>query len=244
MRTVCLVSHCWHYSRCLVYQLSSLALFPPEKVRVVATVFYCEEDEPTVAALQFFAEQEPFASNRVVLNRCALDRPLLLKRAIGRNWIAERTTADVVWWTDADYLFRQGALDSLADLDLEGPRLFFPRVTYFTRDRETGDAYADRARQPAILDIDPADFIEHHPGKAIGGVQIVPGDVARAFGYCKDRWRHQNPAAADCVTFHRNWSDTAYRTILGDGKRIKGTPIEMPGVYRIRQTEFGVVDQR
>ena len=39
-----IVSHCWHYTRLLGYQLSSLVCHPPKAVEVVMTVFYSETD--------------------------------------------------------------------------------------------------------------------------------------------------------------------------------------------------------
>jgi hypothetical protein len=49
-----IISHCWRYSRLLTYQLSSLVLYPPQQVRVTATVFLTEEDTPTVDVVNFF----------------------------------------------------------------------------------------------------------------------------------------------------------------------------------------------
>ena len=51
-----IVSHCWHYSRLLTYQLSSLVLHPPTEVAVTVTVFLAEEDEDTVFTLVFSVE--------------------------------------------------------------------------------------------------------------------------------------------------------------------------------------------
>jgi len=52
------VSHCWNYSHFLVYQLSSLVLFPPHKLDVTMTVFYSPEDKKTAELLAFFKEQK------------------------------------------------------------------------------------------------------------------------------------------------------------------------------------------
>jgi len=268
MRTVEIVTHCWRYSRVLTYQLSSLVLFPPKRVKVVVSLFYCgdcDEDEATCDIGNYF-NQVLHRSGRtdVVMKPRALPRQQLLNRSIGRNIVAQSTEADIVWFTDCDYLFRSGCLDSLADIDLDAAPLFRPAQTWFTKDRETGDEYAAKADEPDVInmygddyialmknpvtwDIDPADFVPHKPGKAIGGIQIVPGDVARKIGYCPDIPKDQRPVADDCYDFKRNFSDTRFRKqigqkIIGDGKRYRGLPVDIPGVYRIRQTQFGQVD--
>jgi hypothetical protein len=237
MRTVTIVTHCWRYSRVLTYQLSSLLLHPPKNVEASIFVFYTREDQPTRDVIDFFLGQRWLG---MAFGGVDIPRTHLLNRSIGRNRACREVPADVFWFTDCDYCFGEGALDALAEVDLKSSRLFYPETTWFTKDRETGDAYADRAQKPAVLEIDPADFVEHRPGKAIGGIQIVPGDVAREFGYCPDVAKHQTPVPADCFLFKRNFSDTTFRKHLNT----KGTPIDVPNVFRIRQSEFGQVDSR
>src|SRR5690554_6444054 len=53
-----IVSHCWRYAHMLVYQLSSLVLYPPRELTVTMTVYYCEEDQATVDLLTFFSTQQ------------------------------------------------------------------------------------------------------------------------------------------------------------------------------------------
>ncbi|MBX2825316.1 MAG: hypothetical protein KTR33_11350, partial [Gammaproteobacteria bacterium] len=52
-----IVSHCWRYSHMMLYQLSSLVLYPPAECTVTMTVCYSEEDTDTKELLDFFAEQ-------------------------------------------------------------------------------------------------------------------------------------------------------------------------------------------
>ncbi len=239
-----IVTHCWRYSRVLTYQLSSLVLHPPKDCDVVATVFYSRDDLATVRVLEFFrpqfAEQyffRPQSANRRGLRAWPLPTADLLNRAIGRNAACRNTNADIVWFTDCDYVFGEGCLDALAATDLPVEKKLFYPPTKFTVDHATGDAYAERAAEPAVLDIDPADFKPHKCGKAIGGIQIVPGSVAREYGYCPNHKRHQRHINGE--EFKKNTSDKTYRQILGVGG---GTRIELPNVYRIRQTDMGMVD--
>jgi hypothetical protein len=117
-------------------------------------------------------------------------------------------------------------------------RLYFPRVTLFNITKASGDAYSDRAVVPGIYDIDPADFVEHRPSKAIGGIQIVPGDVARRYGYCDGQENLLRPVTDGRWQVTRG--DTAFREILGT----RGRAIDLPNCYRIRQSVEGEVDSR
>jgi len=237
MHKIEIVSHCWRYSRVLRYQLSSLLLYATS-ADVTMTVFYTPEDSPTVAILK------TFRNHIAGLRAWPLPRPQLLARAIGRNLAAQQTLADVVWFTDCDYLFGPGCLQTLAAADLSGSPLWFPPLTHFTKTRQLGDNYAHWA-DPAligddvVLEIDPLHLTQHRLRRAIGGVQIVPGDVARKFGYCDGNQRQQRPVADDDTNFRRNHSDKHFRRSLGTG----GSKLDLPNVWRIRQSQFGRVDQ-
>jgi len=263
MRTIEIVSHCHRYGRLLNYQFSSLYLYPPKRCKVILTVYHCWEDEFTKDVIRHFglfqggrgSRYTPAMEDRPMLvpdtrlqefdvpeTLCfwpvCVPKEKLLRRSMGRNSSASMTTADVVWFTDADYFFGEGALDALAEADLSGGKIFFPRVTYYNATHANGDQYAARIDKPQIADIDPADFVEHRPGKAIGGVQIVPGDVAREYGYCpEEKW--QQPVTDG------EWKDTkedmAFRRTL-DPERKRGLPLDIPNVFRIRQVNTGEVD--
>jgi hypothetical protein len=122
----------------------------------------------------------------------------LCRRTIGRNMAALATTADWVWFIDCDYIFGEGTLDALATvLPTVDADLVYPCVV--------------GAR--AIT-------------KAIGGAQIVRGDVARRDGYCRDvpelhtplqQWIHETP------------EDVRFRELLGTD----GTPIYIPNLGRL-----------
>ncbi|MBL9090229.1 MAG: glycosyltransferase family 2 protein [Planctomycetaceae bacterium] len=227
-----IVTHCWRYSRLLHYQLSSLYLFPPTVVQVMVCV-YCadrEHDPLTADVLDFFRHQQ--APPTVVVDVRQFEPPRLFRRAIGRHHAARRTTADWVWFTDCDMVFRDGAIDSLADhLEATTERLLYPRQVMLHRTHALGDAAIERAKgAKSCLDIDPSEFKPKQYSRAIGGVQIVLGSVVREFGYCpEERW--QRPADR----WQRCTEDTAFRKRLGT----KGTSIDVPNVFRMRHSECG-----
>lgn len=224
------VSHCWNYSHLLLYQLSSLVLFPPEKLDVTMTVFYSEEDIDTVRLLEFFATQSVFG---VTWNWQPLPRQKLLRRGIGRNQAALQTKADWVWFTDCDLMFWEGCLDTLAEL-LQGrtDALVFPE-----EERTTDLLAADNpmlqagAGEPKVLGIDTSSFISRHPSKATGPLQIAHGDVCRAVGYCRNIGPYQQPTES----FAKCHEDRAFRWLIGS----QGLPLPIPGVYRIRHVSKG-----
>tara|TARA_Y100000310_G_scaffold342397_1_gene445489 strand:- start:806 stop:1582 length:777 start_codon:yes stop_codon:yes gene_type:complete len=244
-----IVVHCFRFSRVLAYQLSSLVLWPPKKTEFRLSVF-CgeEEDDSTMRMLSFFI------SNTNIGERSKLwihgrSLPNLLNRAIGRNFAAKQTTADVVWFCDADYVFGDGYLDALAETccqfqrqaeDKFPKRLLFPREIQISNTHELGDDYARRVTQPAIVNIDPKDFKPHRIRKAIGGLQVVPGHIARKYGYCDGQKRTLKPRTDS--TWKPTTCDIRYRKSLNGGKDWPGTPIDLPNLFRIRQSVAGVVD--
>lgn len=224
------VSHCWNYSHLLVYQLSSLVLFPPKKLDVTMTVFYSEEDTDTVRLLGFFATR---SVPGVTWSWQPLPKQQLFRRGIGRNQAALQTKADWVWFTDCDLMFRDGCLDTLAErLQGRTDALVFPR------EERTTDLLAEDnpmlragAGEPGVLDIDTTSFISRHPSKATGPLQIAHGDVCRVTGYCRNIGLYQQPTER----FAKCHEDRAFRWLL----RTQGEPVDVPGVYRIRHIVKG-----
>lgn len=224
-----IVSHCWNYHHLLAYQLSSLALHPPSDVSVRMTVFFATEDAGTTALLQYFGTMQIAG---VEWNWQPLDRPRLMRRAIGRNLAARTTTADWIWFTDCDVVFQRGALDALGAA-LQGRRdvLVHPREEWITALLPEGDPMLHAAREPRIVEVDASRFSPRTLKEATGPLQITHGDVARACGYCHSLPVYQKPA--------RRWrkahEDRAFRWLL----RTKGMPVEVPGVFRIRHQSKG-----
>ncbi|NVJ60605.1 MAG: glycosyltransferase family 2 protein [Gammaproteobacteria bacterium] len=225
-----IVSHCWQYAHFLVYQLSSLVNYPPEKVKVTMTVYYSEEDQNTAAVLKQFSQ---YAIDNVEWNWQSLPKFHLFRRAIGRNHAAKQTKADWIWFTDCDLLFHEHCLDALGD-SLTGRTdvLTFPRqekVTSLLTDEDPILAF-DKTKIE-LKDIDTSQFVVSERGRATGPLQITHGDVAREYGYCESLSYYQRPSEKWCKAYE----DRAFRWLL----RSKGEPLEVPGVYRIRHVFKG-----
>lgn len=224
------VSHCWNYSHFLVYQLSSLVLFPPRNMDITMTVFYSEEDVNTVRLLNFFATQ---SVPGITWNWRPLPRQKLFRRGIGRNLAALETKADWVWFTDCDLMFRDNCLDALAEL-LQGrtDALVFPQEERTTDLLEEDNPMLRAGSgEPQVLDIDASTFVSRYPSKATGPLQIAHGDVCRAVGYCRGIRLYQTPVEQ----FAKCHEDRAFRWLVES----HGLPLPIPGVYRIRHVEKG-----
>jgi hypothetical protein len=224
------VSHCWNYSHLLAYQLSSLVHQPPTRIDVTMTVFFCEEDVKTRALLDYFGAMEV---RGVTWNWCAVSKPILFRRAIGRNLAALGTTCDWIWFTDCDLVFRDGCFDALGEL-LQGRNdaLLFPREERCTSLLAGSDPMLQAGvAGPKLVEISTEQFTVRHRTRATGPLQITHGDVARAVGYCAGLQLYQQPSETWCKAYE----DRAFRWLL----RSQGVPIELPGVYRIRHVEKG-----
>ncbi|QKX16170.1 glycosyltransferase family A protein [Microbulbifer sp. YPW1] len=225
-----IVSHCWQYSHFLIYQLSSLALYPPTRATVTMTVYYNGEDTRTAAVLDFFGKQQVPG---VTWNWRELPKESLYRRAIGRNEAALATKADWIWFTDCDLMFREHCIDQLAEL-LQGRQdsLVFPsreRITSLLADDDPMLNF-DPA-ELRVIDIDDSRFVEQTRDRATGPLQIAHGDIARAGGYCDSLTYYQKPADSWCKAHE----DRAFRWLLGT----QGEPLDIPGVYRIRHVSKG-----
>lgn len=225
-----IVSHCWQYSHLLVYQLSSLALFPPKKLDVTMTVFYSPEDTRTAELLAFFSHQQVPG---VTWNWQPLAKQSLFRRSIGRNQAALATQADWVWFTDCDLMFRKACLDNLADR-LQGRRnaLLFPQQEHTTDLLEEDNPLLQTgSHTPQIVDIDTSAFTSRTMTKATGPLQIAHGDVCRKVGYCRRIALYQEPVNS----FAKCHEDRAFRWLL----QSQGEAVAVPEVYRIRHIAKG-----
>lgn len=228
-----IVSHCWNYSRLLTYQLSSLVLYPPQKIDVIMTVCYSAQDERTSEVLEFF---ETLSVPRVKWNWLELERNMLLRRANGRNLAALGTSADWMWFADCDMCFGSGALDSLvAATSSPTCQLAFPATILISKTHELGDRAIQRLKDEIrVADLEPDEFVPHRYGRAIGGVQIVRGDISRQHGYCKGTtWLRPMD------TWRRCHDDVAYRRIVAAAVKTSWQRILVPQVFRLRHTAIG-----
>jgi len=226
-----IVSHCWNYSRLLTYQLSSLVLYPPRATCVTMTVFLTQEDMATVRIVEYFTKI-PVPPN-IAIRSWYLPMERLVIRGIGRNLAGLATDADWVWFADCDYVFGPDALDALASCvrGTDTP-LAFPRTVFGSRSHAEGDeAILKASGEPRPQAVRFEDFLPQRMSRAIGGIQICRGDVARQRGYLKD-------AAFQQITFprwRRTREDAWFRRDLGT----RGEPIHLPCVFRIRHSHRG-----
>ena len=232
-----IVSHCWNYAHWLRFQLSSLVLHPPRQTRVVMTVIHSPEDKGTVELL---AEYGRMMIPNVVWNWVPVDKSKLFRRAIGRNLRAKATTADWIFFTDCDQMFYEGSLDALGE-SLQGRRdfLVFPRVAQCSqRISDPSEVTVDRGSgaDAKVVAIDTSLFHPVVHQKAVGGLQIVHGDVARAVGYCESLRFYQTPQNG----FTNTYEDRAFRWLLGT----HGIPVDIPHVYRIEHHHKGRYESR
>ena len=235
MKTLEIVTHAYaeklpDYAGDLIYHLSSLVLFPPTVGRVRMTVCYSPSDERVCRVLEWFT-----MNTQLNLNHIWQEVPELGRRTIGRNIAAKQTKADIVWFADGDFAFRQGCLDALFNLVWPDATMVFPRTVKISKDHEGGDAEVQRlGDRVGLVDINPLEYEDTYYRIAIGGIQIVPGDFAREWGYLgvgKEKWLQ--PARRP---FHDTLEDKIYRGYcLEHGKGVKS--IELPELYRIRQTK-------
>ncbi len=225
-----IVSHCWRYHHLLAYHLSSLVLHPPRDCRVTMTVFYAPEDEATSRMLEFFSEQKVPG---VEWNWQPLVRGELFRRAIGRNRAALATSADWIWFSDCDVIFHDRALDVAAGLLADHPDLLcFPREHGVSELLDSDDPMLQEAAGRAgIVRIDPDAFSPELREKAVGGFQILRGDAARTLGYCAAIPFYQRPVNR----WQKTHEDRTFRWILATN----GTPLDIPGLYRIRHRAKG-----
>lgn len=225
-----IVSHCWNYANILTYQLSSLVFFPPKEATVCMTVYYEEDDERTKEVLDFFAERHV---DNVRWNFCVIRKPYLLRRTIGRNLSALNTSADWVFFTDCDVLFRDQALDMLAEkLKTRSDLLVFPRYHMVTDLLPDDDQlFIDYTKTGILRDLDPSRFYIQERDRATGPFQITRGDAARLGGYCNAITYYHRPVKH----WRKCYDDRTFRWLLGT----QGTPIEVPGFYRLRHATKG-----
>lgn len=227
-----IVSHCWRYGHYLNYQLSSLVNHRTDKFDITMTVFYVEDDDKVVPVLDYFGRMD---IPGITWNWQPLSREKLFRRGIGRNLAAKNTDADWIWFTDADIIFHEGCLDTLAD-QLQGrdDGLVHPRIGLGTELLDEDDEILEKGRQgPALLDI-PLDQFTPYGGpreKAKGPHQITHGDIARACGYCDSIAYYQEPAGR----WMKTYEDRAFRWLIGT----HGTPLDIPNVCQIRHIVKG-----
>ncbi len=215
------------FASLLTAQLSSLILWPPKTCRVIFNVVYHPFDVATLNVLDAFwpSRDESEMPDNVTLCRWPMSKPELFRRGYMRNIICKQTAADLVWLADCDYLWGNGCLDALAAMTPDIDRLVWPHRYMIHKDHATGDAEIARITPGEVFTPDLTLFRRTSSGFAIGGMQILPRDVAR-LGYL-DGTKWSKPA------------EGATRFSYQEDRRYRGGPrkaIELPGVYRFRHS--------
>lgn len=188
-----IISHCFgpKYASLLNYHLSSLVLNETRKTTVVATIIYIAGDHTTEIILEYFKKiDRPW----IRWNFIPMTAQMVYQRPIGRNITARLTNADIVWFADCDHMFGDNCLDTLYPFPGDG--IYYPNTLLACGRRYTIHAINTIIKcemvTPNILDIDKTQFTPISIKRAIGGLQIVSGDIARKYGYLPDdeKWQH------------------------------------------------------
>lgn len=223
-----IVTHCYagdipQFAYMLDYQLKSLHSGLSGKWHQI-TVCCCSEDLLTVQVIK-----DHFELLRGRIKIMSLNRGELFRRSIGRNRAALNTSADLVWFTDADHWFTDQCFDHLINVHRslrKDPVLLWPGTVMKTIGTEWGD------RLPNSIN-DPVDYESARYSRAIGGVQIVNGNYCREFGYLNGHRKWMKPTDG-IRPFPDFRDDVAFRKAAGrHGDQIE---IDVPGIRRIRHS--------
>lgn len=242
MQSIELVVHCYAkerpwYAPLFCYQFSSLHFHQPE-CSVRLTLFCDKTDYVLSKFLDYFRGNNLFG---VDLNVVYKPAAVLSKRAIGRNEAALNTEADLVWFTDPDYVFGGGCLDALSESEWPTEAvLCFPHVIqeqyphWFDAKRSLELIYEPRLESLSAAEKQCC-FFRKSFYRAMGSIQIVRGDFARKHGYCPNRKQCQTPDTDPFGGCYSSQSDLDYRLFC---KRNANHPnfqqsLEIPNVYRM-----------
>lgn len=240
MKSLEIVSHCHNseevpiYSNLLQLQLTSIYKYCPDDLVVTISIFYSLSDVRTVKVLDWFLARN-IESPRVIFNQYALPKSELFRRACGRNIAALNTKADVIFFTDCDYIFLRGSLAAAHETCMNSDyNMVYPKQVEIHKTHDLGDQLIQKLdREPIdFAYIDPLDFMPKRQRKAIGGVQIVRGDYAREHGYLNNtKWtKPVDPFKG----FLQCRCDVPFRKQVGQSEAV-----DIPAVYRVRHSRCG-----
>jgi hypothetical protein len=232
------VSHVWaeknkQFADALIYQMSSLFLYPPS-CGVTLVVVATEDDESVTSAIRCFQDA-------IKIEQYFLPLELLGRRSIGRNDVAHlfpNDRNDIVWFADVDYFFGEGCLEALSKYEWEENTVaVFPKSVLISKTHGLGDEclakfHVNGPMVPRVMNVDSTDFVPKKYFRAIGGAQIVPGDIARKYGYLNDQAKWQKPTT---TPFADTREDVFFRRELSTHGMIRS--IDLPNCFRIRHRE-------
>lgn len=218
-----IVTHCFgdRFATLLNYHLSSIVL--NESKSVTITVMYATNDKSTNRVLSYFgAIDRPW----ITWNFIHMPIQSIYQRPIGRNLAAKSSKADIVWFTDADYVFGDGCLDAVPVPQDDG--IYHPQHEYRTprkmKVQMVEDLLKNKNIEPRTVDIDKSLFFLTDIRRAVGGVQIVAGDTARRIGYLPNYKEWQKPLEQ----YNRDDGSAFWRNLFSK----QGT-MSIPNVFRI-----------
>lgn len=228
------------YAAMFMSQVASLLTHPPKTCSVCLTVCHSACDEMVHDVI----DEAELGMDGDRLDLCRWVFPLneLFRRGLCRNYAAKKSTADIVWFADADALWLDGCLDALASSEWE--RLARPAEAHFHKTHAQGDADIERnmkwwktvkdwssSRSATKWDEaipDPSRFQPERIKFASGGYIIVDGDTARKGFLDGTKWTQPvDPAGG----FRDPREDIAYRKQFK-----KSTPLNLPNLYRFRHS--------
>ncbi|MFA5766369.1 MAG: hypothetical protein WC919_00410 [Candidatus Paceibacterota bacterium] len=216
-----IVTHCFgeRFATILNYHLSSIVLNESQPVTV--TVIFATNDKLTTKVLSHFGVVDrPW----IMWNFIHMPIQSVYQRPIGRNLAAKSSKADVIWFTDADYVFGDGCLNSIWVPQDDG--IYHPEHEYRTTRKvkvQMIDALLKKS-DIGVVPIDPSQFVITDIRRAVGGVQIVSGDTARKIGYLPDNKDWQKPLEQ----YNRDDGSAFWRNLFS-----KFGTMVIPNVFRI-----------
>jgi len=235
-----IVTHCWSgeevsvYHNLLAMQLTSLYLeADTSKIQASITVCASSADHRTIEVIEFFSDLFYLGKPDFEVRLCALLPEKLFRRAIGRNQITKTTAADVVWFTDCDYLFYGDSLRRavVACMNAAVP-MVYPQQVRTHRTHALGDQSIEEASKTRLYLPRQEDFYLRKMSRPIGGIQIVKGSWCREKGYL-DSSGWTEPVQSD--HFLQCRCDVAFRRQAG----MDSASRDIPDVYRVRHSRCG-----
>ena len=239
-KSVLIVSHCWCpagtdlYAQHLKWQIASMFHNPPPvPTRLLICRTFPNDDRLTDDMIGLFCNipTEPRWPDTLKISILELPREELFRRAIGRNCAALGCTESIVWFCDLDYCFGSRCLEALADQVGPDDELCWPEEVLVNVDHATGDKMVWDNRDVMLPRIDPSLFVPLKRDRAIGGLQICGGNVARQRGYL-DGTKWVEPVDVS-KGFHQTDEDPKFR------RGRKARPIQLPNLYWIRHSFKG-----
>jgi len=229
-----IVTHCYarelpQYAAFLRHQMQALDRLADSDYHlpVVLSVCCTAFDVPTWKAVHEWMKSP--GQKAFTLNIVCLPEGELWRRSIGRNKIALSCTEDFVWFADVDYLPTMEFIRGIHEEFPSQAAMIYPNEIWIQKTHELGDQLASGERPHILWKLD---FERKHYSRAVGGVQIVRGELARKIGYLNNNEKWQRPVAEPFKSFR---DDLAFRRECRKHGQVVG--VDLPELYRLRHTK-------